>query len=249
MVHLCFPVFYVLPATPSAMRMKALPPTTAETLTRVARTLSLPPGAELALVPLLPAAPDELPAAARNWADRRRDSFAAGRRAAAAALAAAGFRGSQPLAIAADGLPDWPEGWIGSISHTDTVAAAVVVRTGNSLVLGLDLERIVIPEVAVEIAPAIMPEAAPGRSGLPLAEEITRVFSAKEALYKALFPSTRQFRDFDAAQVRWSRKGEHGPLQIELTLTEDWGHGWPSGTRLAAFQTIAADHVVTIVWG
>lgn len=215
-----------------------------------ARALSLPPGAELACVPVEPAAPDELPEAARNWAERRCNSFAAGRRAAAAALAAAGFRGGHPLAIAADGLPDWPPGWLGSISHTDCVAGAVVLRASGpeAPVLGLDLEQILTPDVAAGIAPAIMPEVPPGISGLPLAEEITRVFSAKEALYKALFPTTRQFRDFDAARVGWSRGGGHVPLGIELTLAEDWGHGWPAGTRLAAFQTIAAGHVVTILW-
>jgi len=191
-----------------------------------------------------------LPEAARNWGERRRNSFAAGRLAAGKALMESGYQGRTILGMAPDGLPVWPPGWYGSISHADMVAAAVVMpaRGAKPLVLGLDLERIVEPATAVEIAPAIMPEALPGASGLPLAEEITRAFSAKEALYKALFPQTRQFRGFEAAQVGWGRASPQGLVELELTLTEDWSQDWPLGSRLSVFQTIAADHVLTIVW-
>ena len=210
--------------------------------------LPLPPGARLAFAPVEPAPVDGLPAAARTWAARRRDSFAAGRRAAAGALGAAGYRGDGRLGIDADGLPVWPAGWLGSISHAESVAVAVAMPapTHGAGVLGIDLEAVVAPGTAAEIAAEIMPEALPGASGLPLAEEITRVFSAKEALYKALFPRTRQFRGFEAARACWP--GPDAPSALVLTLAEDWGGGWQTGTRLAAFQAVAAGHVLTLVW-
>ncbi|MCZ0964478.1 4'-phosphopantetheinyl transferase superfamily protein [Paracoccus sp. EF6] len=187
---------------------------------------------------------------ARNWGERRRNSFAAGRLAAAKALTAVGYRGRTILGITSDGLPAWPPGWMGSISHAETVATAVVVPAQSTevSVLGIDLERIIAPGTAAEIATAIMPEALPGASGLTLAEEITRVFSAKEALYKALFPQTRQVRGFEAARVGWSRPCSHDPVTLKLTLTEDWGGEWLTGTSLTAFQVIGANHVVTVVW-
>lgn len=94
------------------------------------------------------------------------------------------------MAIGKDKLPDWPPGWSGSISHSDEVAGAVAMPIFGraSTVLGLDVERIVPPGTAQQIASGVMPERSPGGSGRPLAEEITRVFSAKEALYTALFP-------------------------------------------------------------
>lgn len=221
-----------------------------DALALASQGLSLPPGATLAFVPVEPAGPDPLPEAARTWAPRRRDSFAAGRRAAARALGAAGYRGQARPGMNPDGLPAWPPGWFGSISHADTVATAVVMPAPDAglPVLGIDLERIVAPGTAAEIAAAIMPEALPGASGLPLAEEITRVFSAKEALYKALFPQTRQFRGFEAARVRWPGFFRPGSPGVELTLAEDWGGAWRAGTRLAAFQAVAAGHVLTVVW-
>ena len=221
-----------------------------KTLALVSRVLPLPPDAKLVFEPVEPTTLDHLPEVARNWAERRRNSFAAGRLAAAKALMAVGYRGCTTLGITSDGLPAWPPGWLGSISHAETVATAVVVPAQSTevSVLGVDLERIIAPETAAEIATAIMPEALPGASGLPFAEEITRVFSAKEALYKALFPQTRQVRGFEAARVGWSRPWSHDSAAIELTLTEDWGGEWLTGTSLTAFQAIAADHVVTVVW-
>lgn len=221
-----------------------------EALALAARALPRPPGAKLAFAPVEACTPEHLPEAARNWAERRRNSFAAGRRAAGKALVESGYQGRGILGMAADGLPAWPPGWIGSISHTDMVAGAVVMpaRNGEPVVLGFDLERIVEPRTAAEIASSILPEARPGASGLPLAEEITRAFSAKEALYKALYPQTRRFRGFEAARAVWRRAGPQGAVELELVLAEDWGPGWPMGSRLPVFQAVAADHVLTIVW-
>ncbi|MTE01507.1 4'-phosphopantetheinyl transferase superfamily protein [Paracoccus sp. YIM 132242] len=222
----------------------------ADALARASQAIPLPPGARLAFVPVEPADPDRLPQAARTWAARRRNGFAAGRRAAAGALGAAGCRGDTVPGIGPDGLPAWPPGWFGSISHAETVATAIAVpvRGGEVPVLGIDLEPLIDPDTAADIAATIMPETLPGASGLPLAEEITRAFSAKEALYKALFPHTRRFRGFEAARVRWPASFRPGSPGVELTLAEDWGGEWRAGTRLAAFQAVAAGHVLTVVW-
>jgi enterobactin synthetase component D len=234
----------------AAAREVCLKEQAVDTLTRVSHVLPLPPGAKLALVPVEPAEPGHLPEAARDWAESRRNGFAAGRRAAARALVAAGYQGHPVLGMKPDRLPAWPPGWFGSISHAGTVAAAVAMPAGGAKfpVLGIDLERIMELGTAAEIAATIMPEVLPGASGLPLPEEITRAFSAKEALFKALFPQTHQFRGFEAARVQWRRFVQPGSPAVELTLAEDWGGEWLSGTRLPAFQTVAADHVLTVVW-
>lgn len=91
---------------------------------------------------------------------------------------------------------------------------AMPVAGHASTVLGLDLERIVPPGTAQQIASGVMPERSPGGSGMTLAEEITRVFSAKEALCEALFPHTRQFREFSAASIDWHRDGPGDPVRV-----------------------------------
>lgn len=198
--------------------------------------LSLPAGIFMRVVRNLPAPHHDLPPQIRACAPKRQNSFAAGRRAALQALQAAGSGAQAWPGIGPDGLPVWPPGWRGSISHTDRLAAAAV--TPRVTILGIDIEGVVSAQTARDIAPSVLPEH-PDATLL----EVTRGFSAKEALYKALYPSTRQFRDFTAAQLEWTQTG------AALTLTEDWSPQWPRGTVLLASQAMVGDHVLSMVWG
>lgn len=123
-----------------------------------ARDAPLPPGAALAFTRVGGDPGFDLPEAIRRCAPRRQATFASGRKAARDALRKAGHRGDPIPGIAEDGLPDWPAGWLGSISHSDEIAAALVAPIGGVRLLGLDVERIVTAEVALQIAPDVMPE-------------------------------------------------------------------------------------------
>ena len=207
-----------------------------------AARLTLPAGAVLRFSAVGEIAGDvaaSLPPDLARAAPRRQAGFAAGRRAAARAVAAAGG-GITAVGMGADRLPLWPPGWIGSITHTDDIAAAVVAPAPAAAIIGIDLERIVAPALADELADLIAPEGLPAAN--PRDVELTCAFSAKEALYKALFPETRQIREFSAA--RYARDGG-SPV---LTLSEDWGPDWPRGTVLRAGQAVAAGHVLTVLW-
>ncbi|MCZ0964303.1 4'-phosphopantetheinyl transferase family protein [Paracoccus benzoatiresistens] len=222
--------------------------TPAEQLAHAMRDLPLPPGGALAFVPVRTFPGASLPEAIRRWSPRRQASFAAGRLAAKDALCRAAGRDIEPPGIDSDRLPAWPDGWVGSISHTDGIAAALVAPRRAARLLGLDVERIMTDGVASDIAPEVVPELSPGSSGLPLHVEVTRAFSAKEALYKALYPLTRQFRDFGAARVDWQKGEPDEQESVRLVLTEDWSAEWPAGTVFEAVQKIAAGHVATILW-
>lgn len=226
----------------------ALSRTTTDLMAIAARDVPLPPGARLVFVQVGGTHGIDLPPAILKAAPRRQATFAAGRKAAQDALRKAGHRGAPVPGIGDDGLPDWPRGWLGSISHSDDIAAALVAPDHEAQLLGLDVEQIMTAEIAAQIAPDILPELPLGQSGQPPEMEITRAFSAKEALYKALYPLTRQFRDFSAAKVDWTWTGQDSPHRISLTLSEDWGANWPAGTRFDAAQRIAAGHVATILW-
>lgn len=142
---------------------------------------ALPPG--LALGDADPRAPEtglwpaERAATTRMRAPRRRE-FAAGRRAARAAMAELGL----PLAaipMAADRAPLWPEGVIGTISHDDENCLAVIGRRADWAGLGLDLEpALPLPEdlVATICDPGEAADAQAARA----------IFCAKEASYKAI---------------------------------------------------------------
>lgn len=210
-----------------------------EQFDQAATALALPNGGKIAFVTVGAIAAGPMPTALRNAAPRRQNTFAAGRRAAAMALQAAGLSGPGVVGLGADGLPVWPTGWLGSISHTDHIAAAIVAPSDNTQLLGLDIEALLLPETAAEIAPQIVPEGV-ASAGMPFNHQITRAFSAKEALYKALYPHTRAIREFDAARFDCDAQS--------LILTEDWGDHWPAGARLAVQQALAAGHVLSLVW-
>ena len=218
-------------------------------LVPMATLLRTPPGAALRFVRVeadTAAPPVPLPTQLLNAVARRQATYRAGRLAAARALMAAGFRGPALIGQGDDGLPVWPAGWTGSISHTDRLAAAIVAAV--PVVAGLDLEQVMTADAAAEIVAEIAPELAGTALDLPPAIAVTLAFSAKEALYKALFPETRQFREFTAARVDWPGGAGTMPLSARLTLTEDWGPAWPCGTVLGAEQVLANGHVLSLVW-
>ena len=161
----------------------------------IASVLSLAPSADC---PLTSA---EL-AAARSFAPGRLAEFRHGRYCARSALLRLGADAGQIL-IGANREPLWPAGIIGSISHAGDTAAAVVAWQAQFAAIGLDLEpaapledalvpRICRPE---ELAVIAATSTNPG-------EAARRIFSMKEAAYKALWPIIGCFLDFHNLEVR-----------------------------------------------
>jgi 4'-phosphopantetheinyl transferase EntD len=171
--------------------------------------------------------PQEMPAIARA-VPKRRAEFAAGRRAARAALAEIGIA---PVAVPVGDhrAPVWPEGVVGAITHDAGVALAAVARSDRMRGLGIDV---------TEAAPlpgntrrAILPHAA--EQGLSPLEE-RAVFSAKESLFKALFPFLGTYFGFEAAAVRVDL--EAGGFEITLAVPlGPWsaGTGWTGRVHVA----------------
>jgi 4'-phosphopantetheinyl transferase EntD len=139
---------------------------------------------------------------AQNMNRRRRDEFAAGRLCAAAALGSLGCH-SVRVDRGAQGSPIWPAGVVGSIAHTNNIAAAAVARSDGVQAIGLDIEQV----GAVErvLWPTLFSET----EKLRLARDNDRsreavaavMFAAKEAFYKAQWPITREWLDFLDVEV------------------------------------------------
>ncbi|HJR56967.1 MAG TPA: 4'-phosphopantetheinyl transferase superfamily protein [Rhizomicrobium sp.] len=75
-----------------------------------------------------------------NAVAKRQREFMLGRACARAALAPIGH-GAAMLGRKADGAPLWPDGIVGSISHTDGQAVALAARDREFRGLGVDVER------------------------------------------------------------------------------------------------------------
>ncbi|PAN79477.1 enterobactin synthase [Enterobacter cloacae] len=133
-----------------------------------------------------------------NAGRKRKAEHLAGRIAAAHALPDHTVPGIGP-----SGEPLWPEGISGSITHSGTQAMAVVVSHPDARV-GIDCEAILPDSEAREIQDGIIDAQEAmclTRSGYPFALALTLTFSAKESLFKALFPQVKTFMDFDCARI------------------------------------------------
>ncbi|MET0846222.1 MAG: 4'-phosphopantetheinyl transferase superfamily protein [Pseudomonas sp.] len=99
--------------------------------------------------------------------------------------------------------PIWPSGWVGSISHTSTIALSCLAQSCEVGLLGLDLENWLAPEVAVKISDTIVDRQEARYLGMlgPCEQMLTLAFSAKESLFKAVFPQVGRYFDFDAARL------------------------------------------------
>jgi 4'-phosphopantetheinyl transferase EntD len=128
--------------------------------------------------------PDEEAAIARV-VEKRRRGFAFGRACARAALGR-----DVAIAVGQGGAPVWPAGITGSITHTDEHAAAAVGRVP----IGIDLESLAHAARTPDLLAMV---ALPSERALPAA----LVFSAKESVYKCLYPTGGHFLDFHDVEL------------------------------------------------
>jgi enterobactin synthetase component D len=144
-----------------------------------------------------------LPQGLQHANPKRQRDFLAGRWCAEEALRRLGA-GSTHVAMARDRAPIWPDGVVGSITHSGNFVAAAVAWAADVAGLGIDSEQIIDPAAARDIADVCMVDeavlftAADGRS---FCEFCTLVFSAKEAVFKCLFPVTRKFLEFSDVRI------------------------------------------------
>nr|WP_245216566.1 4'-phosphopantetheinyl transferase superfamily protein [Sagittula salina] len=115
--------------------------------------------------------------------------FTAGRIAARRALAVLGHPAA-PIPMQADRVPLWPKGFMGSISHAAGLAVAVVCALPARV--GVDLEE------DGPLDDALQPEIL---TPVEYGQDLRRVFSAKEAVFKAEYPAHRVMHGFHGLVV------------------------------------------------
>lgn len=165
-----------------------------------------------------------LPARLKTAVLRRQVDFLAGRLCAQRALQAAGFEGNVEIATGEHGAPIWPANFLGSISHCDGFAIASVARAQRIAALGIDVERQMSVEVASEIRGQLATdqELAVGRHAMSPEAWLTVLFSGKESLYKALYPSVGRYFDFlDATAVHLDACAGTFTLGLRIALSPD----------------------------
>lgn len=131
----------------------------------------------------------------------RREAFVHGRTCARAALNLLGVP-NPVIPVGADREPVWPAGIVGSISHCGPVAAAAVARSEDVGGLGIDLET---DEPLDRQTLPLICRASERDALVHAKDELHRaklIFSAKESIYKCLWPIVRHFVDFQDVGIR-----------------------------------------------
>ncbi|WP_162619615.1 4'-phosphopantetheinyl transferase family protein [Salinicola peritrichatus] len=188
-----------------------------------------------------------LPKRLETAAAKRRAEFLGGRLCARHALAALTGTPFTP-AMDEERLPVWPDGIVGSITHSRELAAAAVARRESVGGIGIDAELLLSNERARRLAPQILVDSE--RDWLerlpPITqgEFVTLVFSLKESLFKALYPLVRRRFYFPHARLtNWRRDtGE-----VTLVLLETLSPHWRAGHHFDGQVTGIGDHLLTLV--
>jgi enterobactin synthetase component D len=168
---------------------------------------------------------------AQKGVSKRQAEFLAGRLCALEALRGLTGKPFVPP-VGEDRAPQWPQGIVGSITHSAGGAGVGAGHREHWAGLGLDIERVMTPERADRLANEILtPSELESYALLSLSERaelVTRAFSLKESLFKALYPLVRQrfyFQDAAVAEVT-----QHGTARLRLLI--DLPGDWRKGTKL-----------------
>ena len=179
------------------------------------------------------------PSVARAVAKRQAE-YLAGRVCAREGLMRATGQPVVPV-LGDDQAPVWPTGCVGSITHTQGWAAAVIGQQQDYAGLGLDAETIMPDERALPLCRQILTSSEQERFSAELASQagffITLAFCLKETLFKALYPLVQRRFYFEHAELlSWQPDG-----RARLRLLETLSPEWVSHTELDAWF-IREDH-------
>jgi 4'-phosphopantetheinyl transferase EntD len=150
---------------------------------------------------------------------KRRAEFTTGRWCARQAMNRLGRRPA-PIPPGPRGEPQWPAGLVGSITHCTGYRCAVVAETDRVTTLGIDAEpNEALPNGVLESVSLL--EERPRIEALcrefPAIHWDRLLFSAKESVYKAWFPLTSRWLDFEDANVVIDPTGGRFTAQLRVT--------------------------------
>lgn len=189
------------------------------------------------------------PASLQHSVVKRQAEFLAGRLAAARALRHYGLE-QQQIAIGRQREPLWPAGYVGSISHTQGFAAAIVRPETEFVGLGLDLEARLSAASQQAMLSVVVNSLEQQRLSqatdlLTQADLLTLVFSAKESFFKAAYPQVQDYFDFDALEFL---RLDHPTQTLYFRCATPLSQSLVLGSEIAAtYQWLNQDLVLTSV--
>ncbi|MBE0455966.1 MAG: 4'-phosphopantetheinyl transferase family protein [Pseudoalteromonas sp.] len=173
---------------------------------------------------------------------KRKAEYLAGRVCAKRVLAALNIYNFE-LISAADRAPIWPNKIVGSITHSQNTAMAMASDSSGIAGIGIDIEQLMSAQQEQELQQQILrPDELVQfqRLATQITHPLTVIFSAKESIFKALYPNVKQFFGFEAAQLIAFNK-----QQLQFKITQTLSEQVPQDTCLTVFYQCNNEQVLT----
>ncbi|MCV7218996.1 4'-phosphopantetheinyl transferase [Mycobacterium crocinum] len=190
--------------------------------------------------------PEEEPLVAKSVA-KRRNEFVTVRHCARVALGQLGFP-PVPILKGDKGQPCWPDGVVGSLTHTQGYRGAAVGRSSAVRSVGIDAEpHGVLPDGVLNAIS--LPVERHEIGALPGGLNWDRIlFCAKEATYKVWFPLTERWLGFEDAHITFEvdDSGVTGTF-VSRILIDPAARSGPPLNELAGRWSVGGGLVLTAI--
>ncbi|MBT9548239.1 MAG: 4'-phosphopantetheinyl transferase superfamily protein [Candidatus Sericytochromatia bacterium] len=185
-----------------------------------------------------------LPQTLLSAVPKRQSLYLTGRYCAREALKQAGWTPQPEITTGPVGEPIWPPGWVGSITHSQTHVSVAIAAATAYRGLGLDNETPMSEKTLQAVKDKISTPSERQKQPQNMSEQVyyTLLFSAKESLYKALYPTVRRFFDFQAAELHQRDAG-----RFEIALIETLHPELPADQCFPVYCQLAAEQIFTAV--
>jgi enterobactin synthetase component D len=173
--------------------------------------------------------------------ERRKKQFTLGRQALKEALERAGFKNQFSILKGGKGEPVLPEGFCGSISHSNGTAVAAAAKRTDILSVGVDIEH-----KERTLKENILSSVASDNEKKWLTETDTNLrtlmlVSAKEALYKMLYPECLKYFGLHDAELNWIQTEG----RFQAVLLKDLSEKHVSGRAYLIDSTFSDNFIVS----
>ncbi len=178
---------------------------------------------------------------------KRKAEFLAGRYAAQQAIKRLGIE-KITVGVGRHRNPVWPAGLVGSITHTTAQAICAVAKNTDYQSIGIDLADLIPLAAANDIKDQIIQRYEAdvfGKLPLTFEQSLTLAFSAKESLFKALYPQVGTYFEFHAAEIINIEMKSH---TFFIRLTQDLTASLTKGTVFKGNFKVQSDEVFTSIF-
>ena len=177
---------------------------------------------------------------------KRKSEFLAGRYCCKKVLSSVGIHDFE-IVVGKNRAPQWPTGIKGAISHNSHHAMVAITERTDILGIGIDIESIMSTKTMNDIKDAILRNEEHDLLYVPQARAVvvcSLIFSIKESFFKAAYPSTGFYFDFDAITVD---KIDYEAKRFYLTVKQDLNAQVRPGMQFEGIFDFVDEQVISLL--